>query len=562
MTLIGRIAKMVTRCICWLALTAGSVQAATWTLIERGGFQVYSSTGTASGQSVLETLESMEGAFTVLHGPLPSRRPPVRVYLFASLKDFNRFRDDNYSKGFYQSGPDFDIIALISGGPEMQRTARHEFIHLAAHRAMGPMPRWFEEGLADFYSTLAVERGSLIVGRAVPEHLDHPSNQALTAAEMRGFFSSAASADRIHTFYAQCWALVHYLRQSAKYGPKFDALIRRITAGEDIETVFPSVLGRTIAELLDEALRAARLRNLPVMNITGAPRPAQGSVRTRELTEAEGAEIIADLFIALGRRDEAAPEFETAARLSPKTARAAQNLAMLALRRADNAEAERQLRRAISLGSLDPATHFELAMLLRDRDGATAEVIKLLERTLELNPAHPEAWFVLGSEAERRGQTADAAKLFERAVSILPRQFPFRESLARAYLALGRRDDALAQARIALACARTGRERSMAEGLEALVHEPAPAPARAPKPPAAPKPDVERVEGQLIRIDCENPMRFVLKTSTGEVTLSANNPADVRMTGAPSDFACGPQKPARTVAAGHTGGRLVTLEFK
>src|SRR6266853_515776 len=65
------------------------------------------------------------------------------------------------------------------------RVVVHEYIHLLLNHGTAPLPLWFEEGTAEFYSNLEFTRGRLLAGMPIAEHaatLD--SGEWLTAAEL------------------------------------------------------------------------------------------------------------------------------------------------------------------------------------------------------------------------------------------------------------------------------------------------------------------------------------------------------------------------------------------
>ena len=542
-----------------------------WVRLDGGTATVYSNAGGKSARESLRQILATELVFESLHRPLPERRPPLRIYLFRTGREFRQFRDEEYSKGFYQSGPDFDAISLIAGDASSMRAARHEAIHRACHRTLGPLPDWLEEGLAEVYSTIVIEKDRAVAGRAIESHMarlragDRLSSQRVL--ELARNLASATSGEEVNLYYAQCWAAVHLLRFGEPDAAKFRTFLDRLTAGEPVDAVLFSLYGRGAAEMLEEAPRKIQNTRFAVETVRLARETRDGELRLAPLDESAAREALADLYRAVGMREKADEAYRGAFEDSPESAGKSMSLGLAALRAGNDGDAESSFRHAIELGSKDPATYFELAMLLRDRRGPDAEVERLLRRTLELNSAHPEAWYLLGSMEERRGRETQAAVYYGNAVQTLPRQFMFREALARAYQRMGRKDEALAQVSVALACAKNERERSMAEGLMWLLTQETPA-TPPPKPAAKQEEPLPKVEGRLVKIDCGAEIRFHVETDSGLIVLSARSPADIRMKGRSGEreFTCGDQaKPALIAAeyrASPAGARVVTMEFK
>jgi hypothetical protein len=61
--------------------------------------------------------------------------------------------------------------------------------------------------------------------------------------------------------------------------------------------------------------------------------------------------------------------------------------------------------------------------------------------------------------------------------------------------------------------------------------------------------EIRKVQGALRQIDCSGgSTRFVVDTPSGPLTLAIADPTRVQMRNAPSEFTCGPQQPAGSVA--------------
>lgn len=556
---------------CWIAVLATvsiavcAAPAGPWTTVQSGPHVAYSNAGAGPARAALEQVLLVQKIMAAdLRVALPENTPPIRVYVLRHKQDFKEFREDASSLGFFQSGSDFDTIVVSYASAEMPRVARHEAAHRFLHRTYGQLPAWLDEGLAEMYSTAAAHGRQAWIGLPIPPHV----NEIRRGRWLKSDRFLAISRDpapeetlaTLSTYYAQSWAIAHLLRCKSPYAARFAELLDRLSRNEPLDETFQSLYRQGVEQVLAEARRDAEDSGKAGVAIAfdgGPPFTAQ----TSALNEEDAHAAVADLYDALGLREGDREEYRTLSAQDPPSARAASDRALAALRRGRLADAEAQLRSAISSGSRNPQVYFELATLLRDREGAATEVEQLLRRTVELKPGHAEALFLLGSLLEKQGLDAQAVELWERAAQALPRKFVFREALARAYQRMGRAADAQEQARIAASCARTANERAMAAGLMDVVRQERPA-LKTPAPSAEPAKPLPRLEGVLVRIDCESPMRFHIQSDTGDITLTANDPSAVRMTGAPQEFKCGAQEAPLRVVATHDGSALVTLEFR
>ena len=170
-------------------------------------------------------------------------------------------------------------------------------------------------------------------------------------------------------------------------------------------------------------------------------------------------------------------------------------------------------------------------------------VQKLLLQTLERNPNHAEAHFLLGLRAAARGDLESAIDYYQQAARILPRQATFWHTLALALQKAGRGPEARHAAVRCRMAARNAAERQMAAALAHL--EPTPAPPQR-------KPEVEvpsswrgiegdaKAEGRLIDFDCAaQPPLAKIETASGTLQLKVLRPNQIR--GPRNTLACGPQ---------------------
>jgi tetratricopeptide (TPR) repeat protein len=506
----------------------------------------------------------------------PESAPPVRVVVFASEREFGRYRSGRATKGFYQSAPERDYILLVGSGEETLRAARHEYAHLVLNHTAGRLPQWLEEGLAEFYSTLEWGGGGLQVGRVIPAHIallrraawieeDAFKQPKELLAERMG------EADAV-VYYAQSWALTHYLMQGAGARGGVWRMVELLGEGLSQEAAFEKAFGRRLGQALREAREYVESSRFRVSAAPAGRAPQWEDPPAAKVDEGEMLAVRSDLFIAMGRVEEARRLYEEFLRRSPGDARAVAGLGLVAMREEKWEEARARLEEAIRLGSTEAATHFEYAMLLRDKGGSEELVLKNLREAVRLNPSYAEAWFLLGTMALRRNQPWEAVEALERAVEILPRQSVFWENLARALLAARQKDAARRAALRAVAEARTGQESALARaalreaeggeqnGVRRGAAVVTPDSWSAPQAPA-------RVEGRLVAVDCAGGAVVVEIESDGRRVRLEAAAGGVRSgdpLGAGREIRCGRQDPAPVVRAGYDpdGMKLLTLEFR
>src|SRR6185503_3054 len=119
--------------------------------------------------------------------------------------------------GFFLSHPHGDFVVVSAAAePEVRRVLYHEVLHHFVRHHLPEAPLWLNEGLAEFYSTLEVDHGEAWIGRQVVDHvvrLQRGPRRPL--ADLLAIATDAHSEDddtiQESAFYAESWALVHYL---------------------------------------------------------------------------------------------------------------------------------------------------------------------------------------------------------------------------------------------------------------------------------------------------------------------------------------------------------------
>jgi tetratricopeptide (TPR) repeat protein len=183
-----------------------------------------------------------------LHCPLGTR-----IYVFADETSFTPFNLGADGKprnlaGYFVPTSDGNYIAFYSSPRENPLPiVFHEYLHYVTENTVPGMPLWLVEGLAEFYSSFTTVGAGARIGLPLERHLawlaEHPMlplSQLFTVKHDSPEYNEAA---RQGTFYAQSWALVHFLIAGspdlrAGFGRLLSALERGIASREAFEQAF------------------------------------------------------------------------------------------------------------------------------------------------------------------------------------------------------------------------------------------------------------------------------------------------------------------------------------
>lgn len=387
-----------------------------WIRIESAHFELVSSAGEERSLELARDLELLRATLAVVANATLEPRIPTLVYVFADESEFGRFRPRPDLGGFMVQRTHRNLLAVDASEPELARAVVfHEYVHfLLRNGGAVHYPAWYDEGFAEFFSTVAVEEDDVLIGlppAARAQWLLYGSlldlRRIMTENDVGRLGSRARSR-----FYAQAWALTHffYLSHRLGYPHRYEPLtlyLRLLNQGSDPDEACRRAFGATFAELEGDFLRYVGEGKMPYLRRPLAELEVAEGFAARPLPEPEKALLLGDLAFALGEewQGEAELWFRRAVEVAPQNARAHAALAA-ALARAGGEKAEPHLERALELAPDDPEVHrlraearLDAAVAATDPETAAARVAEAqrhFRRSIELDPSQVAAYAGLG----------------------------------------------------------------------------------------------------------------------------------------------------------------------
>jgi len=538
-----------------LALIAVKASSAspTWSRLSSPSTILYTDAGEHTARTVLKRFETLHRIFRLSYTADTSS--PLRVFIFLSPRDFEKYRSNPNTDAFYTFDQDDECI-ILQERTSLQRVASHEYMHMVIHHALPPVPNWLDEGLAEFYSTISVNGDKVRVGETIPSHLDQLLHDKWMGAEDL----SLGSRTDGRIFYAESWALVHMLSLSPQWKDGMPEFVKLLAQGRDQDEAFQQAFGKS----MDEALVALRLYVRQPRDAT-VPAPPPDSPENYEATHLAPVDAtlnLAGLAMYSDNPDLGRSLYLKAAKENPDSPAAVAGLGQLALAENRKADAQHQFEHAIAMGYRDAGTYFEMAMLTNNN--------ALLDQALAIDPKFAQAHFILGVRSTDSGNLALAIEHLRQATTLEPRRFSYWHALAYAQSKSGDRQGAAASARRAMLLTSTPQEEQMASALTHLASEPPPV--IPPKKPAVTTPHSwqnrkgdARIEGTLTWVNCDSsPVRLLLATPT-PIELNVLNPNAVELLnadGATTTLTCGEQsQPVAIEYVAATKG-ITRIEFR
>jgi len=393
------------------------------------------------------------------------------------LPDYWISKDGVRPTGLFVPGLDRDFAVLrtdASGsGENPYHSLWYEYTQVVFGLNFGPMPLWLRVGLAEYFGNTIVDKYEIAVGHVNRMELQLLKRyplipiQALLHADSRSPLVNDGGHASI--FHAESWLLVHYLLEDpdAKRASMFYRLEKGLDESSDPEKVAQEVLGdlNHVQRVLETYARQSEFhydRLKPQSSVS------ENSYPLRELPAAEALTLQADFLAHAGHAKDAQEMTKQALALQPALAGAYVTSGYINYLLHENASAESDLNKAISLDSLDfRPYHFRALLILRTtgyRKDSTPQIIGNLERVTFLNPDFAPAWGFLSVAYREQDETK--AKSFDAAVKaakLEPSNLAFTADIGYALLALNHEPEAEKILERLNSSAKTPNEKSTAE---------------------------------------------------------------------------------------------------
>ncbi len=431
-----------------------------WIEVRSPHFIVDSNSGKTAAKLIALRLEMIrETMGSVFQGKKPSQSAPLTVLAVAGAPSLRQLLPENLKRssstigGFFTDtmiGPYIvirtDIVDRDSYGPVF-----HEYTHYVMRRAIPDLPLWMVEGLADFYANTYVRGHDVLIGLADIYDIDalHEHTLIPVQALLKVGYDSPYYHDpnKVYTFYAESWALVHYLMfQDARHGthllPKYAQEVAQ--GGDPLET-FVKIFGST--KHMDNILTPYISRiTFTALRYPITEKLSSKSYAVRSLSVVEADSDQAEFLLAENERMSAAKLLGKALKEDPQSAQANALMSFLQLREGEISKAADLAKKAIQLDPEDYRGYFYAALAIQCdhlSTDHTSEVERDLMRTLALKPDLPVANDLLAElEMKQPGKLNQALAWATRAVQAEPENNDYLVDLEMVLL----RQDHLAEA--------------------------------------------------------------------------------------------------------------------
>jgi len=389
-----------------------------WIEVRSPHFLVYSNAGEREARPIADQFEQIRGLFHAAFANL--RVDPAQPVLILAAKNENTMKmllpedwevkGHVHPAGLYQQGEDkhYVILRLDSAGENPFHALYHEYTHALLHLNFTGLPLWLDEGIAEFYGNSQLGEKETKVGTIDNSHLYILGQNKLLPIEVLLNVEHSSphynEENRASVFYAESWALVHYLMLDPEARQR--QLMKNFIAAWDKSGNQIEAAQQAFGDLkkFGEVIQAySRQTMFHAALYKNGQQSAEKTYSVRNLPPGEVLALRGDCAAHRNRLEQAQPLIEQAMQLEPSLAIGHEAMGYYLYRKEDQKGADGEMKRAMELGATSfVAPYYHGMMLLRGGLGT------------------PEA-------------LQDAAKSFERATQINPQFAPAFEGLAQAY---------------------------------------------------------------------------------------------------------------------------------
>lgn len=395
-----------------------------WVKVRSKNFYLIGNAPEKDVRKVATKLEQFRETFRLIFSQMNLNATiPTNVIVFKSAAAYKPYKPkrsdgkiDTNIAGYFQPGEDVNYITISTEREDAETygTIFHEYVHFMVDTTFGKsdVPPWFNEGLAEYYQTFEIEEDQKVkLGLPQSGHLNLLQQNKLIPLESFFKVSNAAlheTGDHSRNiFYAQAWALIHYLVQTGKS----DGLSKFLTLALNNtppEKAFQEAFQTTYAQMEKDLKKYVAQSTYKYQLVTLKNKLSfDGEMQMSPISEAVTNAYLGDLMFHSRRDEDAEPLLQKAVALEPNLSMANTTYGMVKIRQRKFAEAKNYLEKAISDDQKNHFALYQYAFLLSresyDEFGyvssfsadKTAKMQELLKKAIAIKPSFAESYELL-----------------------------------------------------------------------------------------------------------------------------------------------------------------------
>jgi tetratricopeptide (TPR) repeat protein len=473
-----------------------------WIRVSSTHFSVLTDAGEKKGREVIVRFEQMRAVFAqLLMKTKPHMPEPLEIIALKTDKEYLQIAPIRQGQastepGFFIPGEDRNYIVLNLFEDESWRAVSHEFAHLLLNFNYPPTQGWFDEGFAEYFSSLRLDNKQVQLGsdpelnsspkqgvlgnqpqlenppRSLTDLLSAPVWLALPDLfTMKHNTSGYQEGSHRTLFYAQSWIVMHYLLNKNKL-PETGIYFELVQNQKlPIDQAIQQAYGMTVGQF-DQAVKnyfhslaplfpAQDMARQPgttnpggaVYQLPTPVGPDDIGTSVQQVTDADARASLAEMALRLPEhREQGLKELDgIVSQAKMDNAIAHRALAWAHMERKEFDQATEELVKALELDPRDPWVRYYSALVkyhAAQSGGHTFQglgnMLQDLRAVLDWDPEFAEAYSMLATARVEGGGINSAMESMREAIQLSPRNENYLLNMAQICMAGKQWDAAMA----------------------------------------------------------------------------------------------------------------------
>ena len=427
------------------------------------------------------TADQFERMRLVFHNLFPKMdvdpAAPIVVIAVKDEKDFRALEPEAYlGKGALElaglflraADKNYILLRLDAPGNHPYASVYHEYTHLLTSKMLEWLPLWLSEGWAEFYENTDIRDKEVDLGESSWGNVQLlRDNRLLPLATLFAVDYKSPyyhQEDKGTIFYAESWALTHYLMVKAwqQHKDPIGDYLKLVSQGVDSVTAGTSALGdlKQLEKNLDQYVHQP---SFTAFKMPGSTEVDDSAFKVQSLTIIQANTVRADFLAYNGRTKDARALLDGILHSDPNNVAAHETMGYMEFREGRLEEAQKRYEEAVKLDSQSYLANYYYAAIAMNRgqSGADidAQIESSLQKAIKLNPSFAPAYDQLAVLYAMRHKNLDQAHMLTlEAIQLDPGNLNFRMNAANVLLTMRRESDAIAVLQTALKLAKTPQE--------------------------------------------------------------------------------------------------------
>jgi Tfp pilus assembly protein PilF len=443
--------------LCLLAFLPAQAEQKPWLEVKSAHFRVLTDASMHDARDVAAEFEQMRYVFA---SHFPGFRlesgAPLTIFVAKDLESAKALAPAIFGKnervvGFYRQGWEkkFAVVRMDDWLTQQHYAVYHEYVHNVFHLNARWLPAWLDDGLAEFYSCTRFQSDKIVLGAPTERFATLRSGPLMpveTLLSVDGRSKIFKDPQATEVFYADSWALVHYLVFGTKNSASLDQFFSLLQNGVPQKQAFVQVFGEF--KIFDQKWsNYMNAFTFLATSIPALPRLDEKSFGTRKLSIAETELELGAAHLAFHDRKTGESLITDALRDDPKLGAAHEEQAYILFHDGNDSHAIEEFQQAYALDGTLYRSLFAKTMLspeaqATDQAGQAAYLADL-QKVTELNPLFAPAFIELAKLAMRQRNYQLAFDESRKAESLEPSRAGYHLLTGKILLASERGGDAI-----------------------------------------------------------------------------------------------------------------------